>query len=157
MSLVASSLWARAAKNTDCSTGPLARPFAHSLDLLTRSVAPHYSLCSRAPLRSLARSLAHFAHSRTRGTVNDSMGISSVFFSILAHSGTEGRTGRPDLLPIFSRLFYDPFIFLLLERISGCYPEFNCQRSFSLCPFYPPPSFTPFFPFLLPLSVYDSS
>ena len=51
------ALWARLTKHTDWSTGPLARPFARLLALLTRSLAPHYSLCSRAPLRSLAHSL----------------------------------------------------------------------------------------------------
>ena len=47
------ALWARITKSTDWSTGPLAHPFAHSLAPLTRSLAPHYSLFSRAPLRSL--------------------------------------------------------------------------------------------------------
>ena len=74
------------AKNTDCSAGPLARPFAHSLAPLTRSLAPDYLLRSRPPLRSLVRSLAHFAHSLARGTVNDWMAILSVFFSIFDHS-----------------------------------------------------------------------
>ena len=36
--------------------------------------------------RSLVRSLAHFAHSLARGTVNDWMVILSVFFSIFDHS-----------------------------------------------------------------------
>ena len=57
-------------KNRDVSTGSLARPFAHSLAPLTRSLAPDCSLRSRPPLRSLARSLAHFAHSLARGKVN---------------------------------------------------------------------------------------
>ena len=48
---ISDALWARTVKNTDCSTGPLARPFA-------RSLAP------------LIRSLAHFAHSLARGKVN---------------------------------------------------------------------------------------
>ena len=54
------SLWSKTAKNTDRSTGPLARPFA--------------------------RPLAHFAHSLARGTVNDWMALLSVFFSIFDHS-----------------------------------------------------------------------
>ena len=37
-------LWSITAMNTDCSTGPLARPFARSLAPLTRSLAR--SLCS---------------------------------------------------------------------------------------------------------------
>ena len=53
------ALWLITAKNTDCSTGPLARPFARSLAPLTRSLAPDCSLRSRPPLRSLVRSLAH--------------------------------------------------------------------------------------------------
>ena len=69
-------------RNTDWSTGQLPRPFACSLAPLTRLLSLHYSLRSRAPLRSLARLLAHFA----RGTVNDWMAIFSVFFfSILAY------------------------------------------------------------------------
>ena len=48
------SLWAKSTKTPDFSTGPLARPFAHSLALLTRSLAPP------CLLRSLVRSLAHF-------------------------------------------------------------------------------------------------
>ena len=50
-------MWSRTVKNTDCSTGPLARPFARSLRLLFRSLAPDCSLCSCPPLRSLVRSL----------------------------------------------------------------------------------------------------
>ena len=65
------SMWARITKNTDWSTGPLARPFARSLTPLTRTFAPHYSLCLRAPLRSLPCSLTHFAHSIARRIVND--------------------------------------------------------------------------------------
>ena len=42
------------------STGPLAR-------LFVRSLAPDCSLRLRPPLRSLVRSLAHFAHSLARG------------------------------------------------------------------------------------------
>ena len=66
------ALWARITKNTDWSTGPLARPFAHSLARLTRLLTPHYSLHSRTLLCSLARSLAHsLAHSLALGTVID--------------------------------------------------------------------------------------
>ena len=74
------TLWSKTAKNIDCSTGPLARPFARSLAPLTRSLAPDCSLRSRPPLRSLVRSLAHFTHSLARGTVNDWMVIYSEFF-----------------------------------------------------------------------------
>ena len=62
------ALWARSIKNTDCSTGSLARRFARSLAPLNLSLAPHYSLRSRALLRSLGISLAH---SLARGKVND--------------------------------------------------------------------------------------
>ena len=85
----ARALWARSTKNPDVSAGPLARPFARSLAPLTRSLAPHYSLRSRAPLRSLARSLPHFAHSLARGKVIDEMAIFSGFYSILAYSAGE--------------------------------------------------------------------
>ena len=74
--------------NRDVSTRPLARPFARSLAPLTRSLAPDCSLRSRPPLRSLVRSLAHFAHSLAHGTVNDWMAIFSVFFAIFDHSDT---------------------------------------------------------------------
>ena len=76
--IMAWSLWSGTNKNRDVSTGPLARPFArslapltHSLAPLTHSLAPDYSLRSRPPLRSLFRSLAHFAHSLAREKVID--------------------------------------------------------------------------------------
>ena len=56
------------------STGPLARPFARSFAPFTRSLAPHYSLCSCAPLRSL----------RSLPSSWDSDWL-DVFFPILAH------------------------------------------------------------------------
>ena len=43
-------------------------------------------LRSRPPLHSLVCSLAHFAHSLARGTVNDWLAVLSVFFSIFDHS-----------------------------------------------------------------------
>ena len=55
----ASSLWSRITKTPDVSTGPLTRPFARSLAPLTHLLAPHNLFHSRAPLRSLARSIAH--------------------------------------------------------------------------------------------------
>ena len=70
-------LWSKTATNTDCRAGPLACPFARALRCV--------------PLRSLVRSLAHFAHSahyHARGTVNDWMAILSVFFSIFDHSAS---------------------------------------------------------------------
>ena len=78
--------WVRSAKNREVSTGPLARPFACSLAPLTRSLTPDCLLRLRPPLRSLVRSLAHFAHSLAHGTVNHWMAILSVFFSIFDHS-----------------------------------------------------------------------
>ena len=73
----------RTTKNQDVSTGPLARPFAHSLAPLTRSLAPDCSLRSRPPLHSLVRSLAHFAHSLAHGKVYNLM---SQFYLVLNHS-----------------------------------------------------------------------
>ena len=64
------TLWSGTYKNRDVSTGPLARPFARLLAPLTRLLAPDCSLRSRPPLRSLVRSLAHFAHTLARGKVN---------------------------------------------------------------------------------------
>ena len=66
----ADALWSGTNKNRDVSTGPLARPFTCSLALLFCSLAPDCLLHSRPPLRSLVCSLAHFAHSLTRGKVN---------------------------------------------------------------------------------------
>ena len=80
------SLLSITVKNTDFYTWPLAYPFAHSLAPLTRSLIQDYSLRSHFPLRSLIRSLAHFAHFLTCGTVNDWMAILSVYFSIFNHS-----------------------------------------------------------------------
>ena len=80
------ALWARITKNTDWSTGPLAHPFACSVAPLTRSLAPHYSLCFRAPLHSLVCSLAQFSHTLASGKEIDWMAILSVFLSILDHS-----------------------------------------------------------------------
>ena len=53
----ADALWFKTAMSRDVSTGPLARPFARSLALLTRLLALPCSLRSRAPLRSLGRLL----------------------------------------------------------------------------------------------------
>ena len=75
------ALWARSTKNPDWSTGPLTRPFAHSLAPLV-----HCSLCSAAPLRLLVHSLAHFAHCLARGKVNDWMAIFFCVSFVLAHS-----------------------------------------------------------------------
>ena len=66
----------RTAKNKDCSTGPLAHPFARSLAPLTRSHAPDCSLRSRPPLRSLIHSLVHYI----------TLTPSSVFFPIFDQS-----------------------------------------------------------------------
>ena len=81
-----SALWSRTAKNTDCSTEPLARPFARSLAPLTRPLAPDCSLRSRPPLRSLVRSLAHFAHSLAHGKVNYRMSILCFLFVFFSFS-----------------------------------------------------------------------
>ena len=75
VNILVAALWSGINKNRDESTGPLACPFAHSLALLTRSIAPDCSIRSRPPLRSLVRSLAHFAHSLARETVDDWMAI----------------------------------------------------------------------------------
>ena len=79
------TLWSIIAKNTDCSTGPPARPFVCSLAPLTRSLALDCSLRSCPPLRSLIRSLAHFAHSLARGKVYDFM---SQNYLVLNHSAS---------------------------------------------------------------------
>ena len=63
--------WFETTKNQDVSTGPLDCPFTYSILPLTHLLAPHCLLCLRAPLRSFICSLAHFAHSRAHGKVND--------------------------------------------------------------------------------------
>ena len=73
-------LWSRFIENKDWNTGPLARPFVRSLAPLTRLLAPHCSLCLRAPLCSLVCLLAHFAYSIACRTVNDWLAIYPVFF-----------------------------------------------------------------------------
>ena len=80
------ALCARSTENPDVSTGSLAHPFARLLVPLTRLLAPHYSLYSRAPLYLLIRSLVHFARYLAHGKVIDGMAILSVFFSVLAYS-----------------------------------------------------------------------
>ena len=75
----------------DSSTGPIIRPFPRTA---------HFARAlSCDPLRSLVCSLAYFTHSLARGTVDDSMAICSVIFSILNHS--EGEVAaRVELLPL---------------------------------------------------------
>ena len=73
------------------STGPLARPFARSLAPLTRSLAPHYLLCLRAPLRSLVRSLAHFTPELVRKVVFDYEMNACQFHAVLTHCAARGR------------------------------------------------------------------
>ena len=89
MAFLARALWARSTKNPDVSTGPLGHPFACSLTPSTPSV------------RSLICSLAHFAHSLARGTVNNQMANWSVFsFSILNHSAEWRKWQRGRALPL---------------------------------------------------------
>ena len=78
-----SARWFSEASNRDVSTGPLASPFARSLTPLTCLLAPDCSLCSRPRLRSLIRSLVHFAHSLTLGKVYNLM---SQYHTVLNHS-----------------------------------------------------------------------
>ena len=105
MALVAvhGAQWFSTARSRDVSTGPFARPPTLSPAPLTRSLALDCSLCSYPPLRSLVRSLAHFAHFLARGIVNDWMAILSVFFSIFDHSVraksiNESPKGQPIVL-----------------------------------------------------------
>ena len=55
--LSTTSLWARSTKNTDWSTGPLARPFARTAHSFACSALLASLACSAALTRSLARSL----------------------------------------------------------------------------------------------------
>ena len=118
------------------STGPLARPFARSLTLLTRSLAPDCSLCSRPPLRSLVRSLSHFTHCLARGTVNDWMAILPVFFSIFDHSEFLARQPllsdflpfppiKPPFSPVFPLSFLTSFLFSTLSTSTEGEPRLH--------------------------------
>ena len=59
------SLWFRTTKNSDGSTGPLARPFVRSLKLLTRSLAPP---CFARALCCTLSFPGSLTYSRVRGT-----------------------------------------------------------------------------------------
>ena len=115
------ALWAQTTKNTDWSTGPLACPFVRSftclLALLTCLLAPHYSLCLRAPLRSLVRLLAHFAHFLTVGQWMIGWLFILCFFSILANSGF----GKARLLDWIVRLGFFQYQPNKRTSIDGCY------------------------------------
>ena len=64
------------------STGPFARPLARSLAPLTHSLAPHCLLRSRAPLRSIARSITR---SRAHGKEVRVYGMNVSFMYYLVH------------------------------------------------------------------------
>ena len=95
------ALWARTTKTTDWSTAPITRLFAHSLAPLTHSLALDCPLRSRPLLCSLVHSLAHFAHSLARGTVNDKMSQNDL---VLSHSGLadlqDDNSTRTKFLPL---------------------------------------------------------
>ena len=78
-------------KHPRIQTEVLGHSLVRSLAPLTRSLAPDCSLRSRPPLRSLIRSLAHFAHSLARGKVNDWMSQNDL---VLYHSGVEQSEDR---------------------------------------------------------------
>ena len=83
--------WGRTAKNTDVSTGPLARRFTHSLAPLTHPLAPDCWLRSRTLLRSLVRSFTHLAHSLARGRMNYWCLKMTWFCPIVPRSATGNR------------------------------------------------------------------
>ena len=80
-----------------------------------------FALRPRPPLRSLARSLAHFAHSLARGTVNDQMAILSVFFSISDHNALSRTCHFPLPVPPHPRRLYgeDASGVVRAEPVSG--------------------------------------
>ena len=114
------ALWSETNNNRNVSTGPLARPFARSLAPLTRSLAPHNSLRSRAVRRLFIRLLAHFAHSLARGKVNYKMAILSVFFPFFDHS---------DLRYSFQNLEGQRIIFLPHLQVGKKVPSKNRKES----------------------------
>ena len=107
---------------------------------------------TRSSVRLLVRSLAHFAHSLARGTVNHWMAILSVFFSIFDHSAAlffkkiEEKKRNPILDPFnHRRLLFrlSSFLFLLffssasLDAFSDLYevsPSVGPSVRLSICP-----------------------
>ena len=81
-------------KQPKIQTEVLGHSLVCSLSRLHRSLVCLLRTTCFACALHCAHSLAHFAHSLARGTVNDLMAIYSVFFSILAHSAPS-----PILLP----------------------------------------------------------
>ena len=92
-------LWSGSTKSRDISTGPLARPFARSLAPLTRLLASDCSLCSRPPLSSLVRSLAHFALSLARWKVNFWCLKMTWFCPIVDFRANDGRKAESESGP----------------------------------------------------------
>ena len=76
--------WFRTAEYRDASIGSFAQPLAHSIASLPNSLAPHCSLRSRVPLRSLVFSLSC---SRAHGKVSDHI-FKSHLQVVLNHSGS---------------------------------------------------------------------
>ena len=89
--------WGRTAKNPDCSTGPLAHPFACLLALFSCSLAPPCSLCSRASLHSLVILLAHFLTPALVGKWMIRWLFYLCFFFIPDHSGMCARALNEDV------------------------------------------------------------
>ena len=84
------------------STGPFARSLARSLAPLTHSLAPHCSLCSRAPLRSFAHSLA----SELMGKRFMSMNLMRRFHTISTHCASVHRSVRNAISQTRARLIF---------------------------------------------------
>ena len=91
------------------SAGPLACPFAPLLAPLICLLALDCSLRSRPLLHSLVRSLAHFAHSRAHGKMNDWMSHNDL---VLSHSAL--------LQWLFLLLLILLLLLLLHHRHYGC-------------------------------------
>ena len=85
------ALWVRSPKTSGVSIRPLAYQFACSLAHL---LAPHYSLCSRAPLRSFARSLVHSLAPELMGQKFLSLNWTRRFHSVSSHCAM--RTKRKE-------------------------------------------------------------
>ena len=127
-----SALWARITMNTDWSTGPLARPFAHSLAPLTRLLAPHYSLRSRAPFVLLITSLTPLLVGKWI--------IRWLFFcvfSIMDHSALSSSLGgwwkrskREQLIPWNE----SPHLISSTSFIDSCFHSITCKNFMFLLP-----------------------
>ena len=113
----------------DGYTGPLARPFAHSLALLTHFLAPHCSLCLCAPLRCAHMFPCSLTHSRAGG-------CSSFLFCTIVHCSSA----------LFRLVLFWPSCPSLVISCWDCQRGGTALRVKSTLPRKSTPSHTPLYP-----------